>query len=99
MTQNWPKGLVSHLVLWYSFITILVIFFLHPIKEEVKIAFYFTKIITKIIIPLIVMMFVSMGIRINAYGVTEPRYYVIVAGIWILFVFIYWNIRKEPKTL
>ncbi|MBZ4664287.1 MAG: rane protein [Caloramator sp.] len=98
ITQNWPKGLVSHLVLWYSFITILVVFFIHPIKEDVKIAYYFTKIITKIIIPLIIMMFFSMGIRINAYGVTEPRYYVIVAGIWILFVFIYWNITKQPKN-
>ncbi|MCX7694212.1 MAG: DUF4153 domain-containing protein [Caloramator sp.] len=98
VTQNWPKGLVSHLVLWYSFITILVIFFVYPINKDVPIAYYFTKIITKIIIPLIIMMFFSMGIRINAYGVTEPRYYVIIAGIWILFVFIYWNINKQPKN-
>ncbi|GFR36617.1 DUF4153 domain-containing protein [Thermobrachium celere] len=98
ITQNWPKGLVSHLVLWYSFITILVVFFLAPIKEDVKIAYYFTKVITKAIIPLILMMFTSMGIRINAYGVTEPRYYVIIAGIWVLLVFLYWNITKEAKN-
>lgn len=94
ITQNWPKGIVSHLVLWYSFITILVVFFTTPIKEDIKISYYFTKIITKIILPLIIMMFVSMGIRINAYGVTEPRYYVIVAGIWIFCVFLYWNFSK-----
>lgn len=94
ITQNWPKGLVSHLVLWYSFITILVVFFTYPIKEDIKVSNYFAKIITKIILPLIIMMFVSMGIRINAYGVTEPRYYVIVAGIWVLCVFLYWNISK-----
>lgn len=94
ITQNWPKGLVSHLVLWYSFITILVVFFTTPIKEDVKIAYYFTKIIIKIILPLIIMMFVSMGIRINAYGITEPRYYVIVAGIWVFCIFLYWNINK-----
>lgn len=98
LTQNWPKGLVSHLVLWYSFITILVIFLLYPIKEEYKISNYFIKIMPKIILPLVIMMFFSMGIRIKAYGITELRYYVLASGIWVFLIFMYWNISKNVKN-
>jgi len=43
----------------------------------------------KAIIPLLLVMFVCVGIRVNAYGVTENRYFAIALGVWVLVVMVY----------
>ena len=45
------------------------------------------------------MMFVSLGIRINVYGVTENRYYVLIAGLWVTGCMIYYILNKRPKNI
>jgi len=99
ITRNWPIGLVSHLVLWYSVITVGVIFFIFPILSENKLAKYFTFWFPKIIIPIIIMMFFSIGIRIKAYGITENRYYVLILGLWVLGIMIYFSLCKNQKNI
>nr|WP_243124588.1 DUF4153 domain-containing protein [Clostridium sp. AWRP] len=86
MTKQWPVGLVSHLVLWYSVIVTIVLFFITPIKNNNSWQNNFSKIFPKIILPLIIMMFVSISIRINAYGITEKRYFTLILGIWLFFI-------------
>nr|WP_172634749.1 hypothetical protein [Clostridium kluyveri] len=34
VTSKWSIGMVSHLVIWYSIIVTIVLFFITPIKEE-----------------------------------------------------------------
>lgn len=99
ITKNWPIGLVSHLVLWYSVITVGIIFFIAPIKDKNKLAKYFTFWFPKIIIPIIIMMFLSIGIRIKAYGITENRYFVLVLGLWVLGIMIYFSLTKKNKNI
>lgn len=90
-TRVWPVGIVSvsHLVIWYAIIVTVVLFFITPIKDENGWQKNFLKYAPIIIIPLLIMMFVSIGIRINAYGFTERRYYVVILGIWLLCSMIY----------
>lgn len=99
ITKNWPIGLVSHLVLWYSVITVAVIFFIYPIREEKKLAKYFIFWFPKIIIPIIIMMFFSIGIRIKDYGITENRYCVLVLGLWALAIMVYFSLEKKYKNI
>ncbi|MBU5292513.1 DUF4153 domain-containing protein [Anaerosalibacter bizertensis] len=99
VTRNWPEGLVSHLVLWYSVITVGVVFFIHPLVDKNKLAKVFTFWIPKIIIPIIFMMFVSIGIRIREYGITENRYFVLVLGIWVLGIMIYFSAARKMKNI
>ena len=99
ITRNWPIGLVSHLVLWYSVITVGVIFFIFPILSENKLVKYFTFWFPKIIIPIIITMFFSIGIRIKAYGITENRYYVLILGLWVLGIMIYFSLCKTQKNI
>lgn len=96
---KWPVGVVSHLVLWYAVIVTAVLFFITPIKDEDKWADRFTVWMPKIILPLLIMMFISMGIRINAYGVTENRYYVIVLGLWVCAMMIYFTLTKKRRNI
>lgn len=98
ITQTWPIGLVSHLVIWYSAICVAVIFLISPIIDNVWVT-KFIFVFPKAILPILVMMFTSMGIRIRSYGLTENRYYVVVLGLWILFTMIYVSVRKVSKNI
>lgn len=99
VTRQWPVGLVSHLVLWYSVIAAGILFFITPIKDKNNWADRFFLWFPKIILPILVMMFISMGIRINAYGVTENRYYVIVLGLWSAGIMIYFAFIKKRRNI
>lgn len=98
VTWEWPKGLVSHLVLWYSSVSVGVIFLLTPIIEDNRVAKGFKFFFPKFILPILLMMFLSIGQRINQYGITEKRYYILVLGLWVFAVMLYFSIIKSSKN-
>lgn len=99
ITWEWPKGLVSHLVIWYTAVTIGVIFLITPLIETDKISRYFKTLFPKFVLPLLLMMFLSIGQRIYQYGFTENRYYIVVLGLWITFVMLYFSIKRPLKNI
>ena len=99
ITLEWPQGLVAHLVLWYSVISAAVIFLTSPLTEVNKWVHSFIFWFIKLILPVLVIMFVSIGIRINAYGITENRYFVVLLGLWVTGVMIYLNLAKNKRNI
>ncbi len=99
ITMTWPKGLVSHLVLWYALVLTVVLFLITPIYKENKWSRSFSKWFPRVVLPVLIMMFVSMGIRIRAYGFTENRYYVLILGLWIFAMMAYLSITKNKKNI
>lgn len=99
ITTQWPQGLVSHLVLWYSAISAFILFLITPLVKHNIWAKRFMEIFPKVIIPLVIMMFFSIGIRINAYGVTENRYYVVALALWILLIMLYFSKVKKYRNI
>lgn len=99
VTSEWPRGLVSHLVLWYSTLSVGVIFLLTPILEENKVARLFKQLFPKIILPILLMMFMSIYQRVAQYGITENRYYIIVLGLWVLGIMIYFSVKKPLENI
>lgn len=99
LTKEWPRGLVSHLVLWYSTLSVGVIFLITPILEENKVAKSFEFLFPKIILPVLFMMFMSIYQRINQYGITENRYYVVVLGLWVLGIMLYFSLKKPLRNI
>ena len=70
---------------------------LTPIIEDnrvAKIQIFFPKFI----LPILLMMFLSIGQRINQYGITEKRYYIPVLGLWVFAVMLYFSIIKSSKN-
>lgn len=98
-TAHWPIGIVSHLVLWYSVIVTIVLFFITPIRNINPWQNKFLKFAPRIILPLLIMMFVSIGIRVNAYGVTERRYFVVILGVWVFFIMLYLSFTKKYRNI
>lgn len=99
MTAEWPRGLVSNLVLWYSVVAAAVIFFITPILKENKLAKIFRTWFPRIILPILAMMFVSIGKRIHQYGVTENRYFVVLLGLWVLGIMVYFILIKNGNNI
>ena len=99
ITLQWPEGLVAHLVLWYSVISAAVIFLTSPLNEINKWVRTFIFWFVKLILPILVIMFISIGIRINAYGITENRYFVVLLGLWVTGVMIYLNLAKNRRNI
>lgn len=99
ITREWPVGMVSHLVLWYAMITIFISFIIYPQRTGNRWVDGFLLSIPKLLIPLLLMMFVAMGIRIKAYGITENRYFVLIAGIWTLGSTLYIAFVKNKRNV
>ncbi len=80
ITGVWPVGQVGPMVLAYSaagyFIYIL------GSNLENRFSYLYRKIFPILLIPLVAMQLVSSYIRVEAYGITESRYYVILFGIF-----------------
>lgn len=99
VTQEWPRGLVSNLVLWYSVVAAAVIFFITPILEENQVARLFRTWFPRVLLPILGMMFVSIGKRIQQYGVTENRYLIVLLGIWVLVIMLYFVTRRRLTNI
>jgi hypothetical protein len=99
ITMQWPEGVVSNLVLWYSLISIVVMFAIHPLREGNRWAKSFIQWFPIFVIPLLAMMFVALSIRINAYGITENRYFSLITGLWIMGCMIYFIVIKKTRTI
>ncbi len=104
---NWPKGWVSHLVLWYSVVGILSALLLHPLKEQTGNRWIqaFTTWFYRLLIPLVVLLFLAIMRRISDYGITENRYFVLAMAIGLSVAMLYFifgrgkDIRIIPGIL
>jgi len=96
-TWNWPKGWVSHLVLWFSVVGILSMLLLYPLREKAENRWIqvFGKWFYFALVPLIPMLFFAIIKRISEYGFTENRYFVLVMAIGLALVVFYFIISKR----
>lgn len=99
ITREWPRGLVSNLVLWYSALSVFIIFLITPIIEENKIAQAFKIWFPKLVLPILLMMFMSMYQRVDQYGITENRYFIIALGIWVTGIMVYFSLVKPLRNI
>ena len=95
MNKEFPINLLSHLVLWYGLISVLVLFFINKIKDKNKFIKIFYKYFPLIFMVPLVMMFLAIFKRIFDYSITPPRYFVVVLGIWLFFSMSYIFFSKK----
>lgn len=81
--SQWPNGLVAHLVLWYGIFSVAILFFLSVLTQIKPFLKKFSICYSVAMLPLLCMMFLSVRIRVKEYGITENRYYVIMAGLFV----------------
>ena len=96
-TLKMPKGVVSHLVLWYTAFSLFIIIMVTPITFKNKFAKFYKKFFPMISVPLILLALFSINERIFQYGITENRYLVVILVIWLLFNMILYIVKDDVK--
>jgi len=80
VTMHWPAGQLGPMVLAYSTAGLMI--YILAGRLENRATSLYRLIFPKVLIPIVIMQLVSVAIRLNAYGVTESRYYVALFGIF-----------------
>ena len=101
--REWPRGMVSSLILAYLCVGILVWFLSSPVRDESKLAGFHHRWFPWSALPLFGILVTALFIRINAYGFTEERWFAFILAVWcagaIAFLAIRSLIRKrDPET-
>lgn len=96
VTSHWPSGQLGPMVLVYSAVG-LIIFILSSLLEN-RFAVLYRKIFPKVLIPIVIMQLISVGIRLNAYGITESRYYVALFGIFSIVIGVLFSIKPRIRN-
>ncbi|MDD4238788.1 MAG: DUF4153 domain-containing protein [Desulfotomaculaceae bacterium] len=81
-TLQWPSGQLGPMLLAYSAAGLLV-FILASLLEN-RFTTAYRKVFPKALILMVLMQLISVYIRLDAYGVTESRYYVFLFGVFSL---------------
>ncbi|HEY8934715.1 MAG TPA: DUF4153 domain-containing protein, partial [Cyclobacteriaceae bacterium] len=93
---SWPKGIVSYLIACVGVLGILTLLLIHPYGtlpgngwiKKLSRAYYV------ILFPLIILLFIAIGMRVIDYGITINRYIIVLLGMWLTIVSVYFAIGK-----
>ena len=96
ITWEIPQGLTSYLVIIFSIVGIFALLLIYPVQYSTKNKWLriYSKIFYWAILPLIVLLLISIFKRINQYGITENRYFILALGLWLAGISIYLLINK-----
>lgn len=99
VTLSLPIGWVSYLVLVFAIFGILSFLLVHPIATETGNLWMrtFNRWFYYLLVPLLGLLFWAILYRIQLYGFTHERYYVLLLSIWLAIVVVYFLIQKQPK--
>ncbi len=94
-----PIGWTSSLIIAYSVIGILAYLLLYPLRNGInnKWSQTFSKLFFVCLFPLIILMALAVNQRIGDYGITEPRYFLIVITVWLMGAAIYYTFSKAKN--
>src|SRR5690606_8638791 len=96
LSRDWPRGVVSHMVIWVAVLGVSTFLLLYPygkrkenqwIKRSARVFYY-------LLIPLLILLFMAVGIRLGDYGFTVNRYLIFLLGIWMTVICLYFIVRK-----
>lgn len=95
---DWPKWEVSWMVIWFSIFGYLTYIFSYIFEEKNKFIKTFRKAFPYVVIPQLFMLSYAIYLRINQYDITINRYFVVIFGIWLLVISLYY-IFSNKKSL
>jgi hypothetical protein len=97
LSWDWPKGIVSYLIICVSVLGILTFLLLYPFSNENEDSWIkkMSKSFYGILLPLLVLLFIAILMRMDDYGITENRYIVLFLGIWLTIVCVFTLIGKS----
>jgi hypothetical protein len=107
ITSVWPVGWVANLVIAFSIFGILSFLLIYPLRNDEANPWVktYSRLFYFLLVPLIVLLYVSIFKRVNMYGFTVERYFVVLLAVWLSFIAAYFiltngkRIRVIPLSL
>ncbi len=93
--QDWPKGEVTWMVIGFSLFGYIAYIFSYIFEQSNKNILFFRKYFPYAVIPQVGMLFYAIYLRIAQYDITMNRYFVVVFGLWLLSISLYFIISKR----
>jgi len=92
-----PRGWVSYLVMCFSVAGIFSLLMIHPVKdnEQNKWMSIYSRWYFRLLFPLLILLAVAIYVRVDNYGITENRYFLIALAIWLFFTIVYFLFSKK----
>ncbi|NQX91394.1 MAG: DUF4153 domain-containing protein, partial [Flavobacteriales bacterium] len=96
-TNDWPEGLIGWMIIAVSVVGVLTTLLAYPFGQDEKEKWVrlFQKGYYIAIIPLLILLFYAIGIRVHMYGLTINRCLLLLMGVWLLGISIYFNLGKK----
>jgi hypothetical protein len=96
---EWPQGWVSYLVLGFVITGIFSFLLIEPIKHQQGNAWIriYSKVFYIALLPLVIVLFLAVRVRINEYGITENRYFLIGLTTWLAAIAVYFLVSKKKN--
>lgn len=95
--SDWPKWEVSWMVIWFSIFGYLIYMFSSYFEESNGFIKTFRKAFPFVVIPQLFMLFYAIYLRIAQYDITVNRYFVVVFGIWLWVISLYFIISQRKQ--
>lgn len=96
-----PKGWLASLVLSFSItgmLTYLLNYQLPAIYPDGNVLLkWFKKWFFVLMLPLVVLLYIAIIRRVSDYGFTPPRYFVMLAAVWLSWILAYFIISRKRK--
>lgn len=96
-TWTWPTGWIGWLASSVSVAGVFTIVLLQPIadKPDQKWVGVFTRSFWFGILPAVLMLWLALYQRIRQYGLTEPRYFLLVMSVWLGAAALYFGLTRS----
>jgi hypothetical protein len=107
VTWDWPSGWIGWLVSGVAAGGILALLLVHPLagRDDQKWVGLFARDFWRAILPAVVMLWLALYQRVHQYGITEPRYVLLLLSLWLFGVALWYvvthskGIRLIPASL
>lgn len=96
--HDWPKGMISWMVIGFSSFGYLTYIFSKSYEEESKTITIFRQYFPYAVPAQILMLMYAIYLRIAQYDLTMNRYFVVIFGCWLAIISVYY-ILSQKKSL
>lgn len=93
--SDWPKWEVAWLVIWFSILWYITYTLSYSLAKENDFIKLFRKVFPYVVVPQVFMLFYAIYLRIGQYDITVNRYFVVVFGIWLLCLSLYFIFSRK----
>lgn len=96
---DWPKGEVSWMVIAFSIFAYISYIFSYVFSEQNSFIKTSRKYFPYIVVPQLFILFYAIYLRINQYDLTVNRYFVVVFGLFLMVISIYFIFSRTKKLI